>query len=56
MLKSACLEQSYRAVLMFAVVVRRIVLFRLNESERARKFICTGDSSGYLLAVNGLAC
>jgi hypothetical protein len=56
MLKSTCLEQSYRAVLMFAVMVRRSILIRSKESERARKLICTGDSSGYQLAVNGLAC
>jgi hypothetical protein len=45
-------EQSYRAVLMFAFMFRRGNLIKSKESERARKLICTGVSSGYRLAVN----
>jgi uncharacterized protein YoaH (UPF0181 family) len=41
---------------MFAFMVRRSNLIRLKESERARKLMCTGVSSGYRLAVNGRAC
>jgi hypothetical protein len=54
--KGTCLEQSYRAVLMFAFMVRKGHLIRSKESERARKLICTGVSSGYRLAAHKRAC
>jgi hypothetical protein len=54
--KGTCLEQSYRAVLMFAFMVRRGNLIRSKESERATKLICTAVSSGYRLAAHKRTC
>jgi hypothetical protein len=54
--KNTCLKQSYRASLMFAVMVRRSNLIMSKESEKERKLRSTGVSSGYRRAVNGCAC